>query len=161
MPSTPLASKSSTIRFCAAAVPSPSWNSTVTSGNSTSAFSVPLRAIDQKSLGVLVMNASLRVVDASRVHPVTVSAAAQISVANIFNLIRFSSRNSRHAGSAALQDLIAHHAHENDGSHHSEVERARNAEQVHEVLEYLQQGRPEQDSDHRSLAAAQAAAAEH
>ena len=47
------------MRFCAAAVPSPRRNSTVTSANSLSAFSVPFRAMVQKSAALLVMKASL------------------------------------------------------------------------------------------------------
>ena len=58
------------MRFCAAAVPSPSRNSTVTSASSASAFSVPFRAIVQKSAALLVMNASRGFVDdRSRAQP--------------------------------------------------------------------------------------------
>jgi hypothetical protein len=59
MPSMPLASKSSMMRFCSAAVPSEGiLNSTEVSANSSSAFSVPLRAIVQKSEALLVTKAS-------------------------------------------------------------------------------------------------------
>src|SRR4051812_33822310 len=59
MPRTPLVNRSSTIRRCSAAVPSPSRNSTLEFGISFAAASVPLRAIVQKSASLLVTNASL------------------------------------------------------------------------------------------------------
>src|SRR6266576_3806055 len=60
MPAMPLASRSSTIRFCSAAVPSAGiLNSTSTAGSSLSACSTPLRAMDQKSDALLVTKASL------------------------------------------------------------------------------------------------------
>src|SRR2546421_696057 len=60
MPLMPLASKSSRIRRCSAAVPSPGiLNSTSTSGSSLSAFSQPFRAIVQKSEALLVTKATL------------------------------------------------------------------------------------------------------
>src|SRR5215510_10198974 len=58
IPSTPFASRSSTMRCCPAAVGSELiLNSISTLGNSAWAFSVPLRAIVQKSDVLLVMNA--------------------------------------------------------------------------------------------------------
>src|SRR5215510_14489761 len=58
IPSAPFASRSSTMRCCPAAVGSELvLNSISTLGNSAWAFSVPLRAIVQKSDVLLVMNA--------------------------------------------------------------------------------------------------------
>src|SRR4030095_3757289 len=58
IPSTPFASRSSMMRCCPAAVGSELiLNSISTFGNSALAFSVPLRAIVQKSDVLLVMNA--------------------------------------------------------------------------------------------------------
>ena len=59
IPSTPLASRSSTDACCSAAVPSGLMrNSMSVFGSSAAAFSVPLRAIVQKSEALLVTKAS-------------------------------------------------------------------------------------------------------
>jgi hypothetical protein len=87
MPSTPTASRSSTMRFCPAAVPSPRRNSTVTSGSSASAFSTPRRAIVQKSVVLFVMNASLCVPAPWRAQPVTATSEAQVSRTRVFEVI--------------------------------------------------------------------------
>src|SRR4029453_1562646 len=62
---------------------------------------------------------------------------------------------------APLQDLVADDADEYDATHHGEIERAWNPQQIHQVLQHLQQRGPEQDADDRALASAQAATAEH
>src|SRR5258705_6415425 len=60
-PATPFVNRSSTIRRCSAAVPSAGIrNSTSTFGSSVPAFSVPRRAIVQKSEALLVTNAIRR-----------------------------------------------------------------------------------------------------
>src|ERR1700744_6547859 len=46
-------------------------------------------------------------------------------------------------------------------AHDGEIERARDAEQVHEVLQDLQQDGAQHDAEHRALAAAQRATAQH
>src|SRR6185295_18244807 len=61
---------------------------------------------------------------------------------------------------APLQDLVADDADEYDATHHGEIERARNPQQIHQILQHLEQRGPEQDADDRSLASAQAAPAE-
>ena len=65
------------MRFCAAAVPSPRRNSTSTSGSPASAFSVPFRAIVQKSAALFVMKASFFVDDRPRPQPLTASRPRQ------------------------------------------------------------------------------------
>jgi len=90
MSSTPLASRSSRIRFCAAAVPSPSRNSTVTPGNSASAFSVPFRAMVQKSAALFVMKASLFADDCWRPQPPASNNPRHNRTAVLLNGIRFS-----------------------------------------------------------------------
>ena len=57
--------------------------------------------------------------------------------------------------------LVGEHADQDDRAHHGEIQRARNAEQVDEVLQHLQQHGAEHDADDRAFAAAQRAAAEH
>jgi hypothetical protein len=57
--------------------------------------------------------------------------------------------------------LIREHADQDDRTHHGEIQRARNAKQVDEVLQHLQQNRAEDDAQNGAFAAAQRAAAEH
>src|SRR5436190_211050 len=141
MPSTPFASKSSTMRFWAAAVPSPRRNSTVTSASSASAFSVPFLAIVQKSAALFVMNARRFVDGRSRVQPLVTSTPTHIRAAVLFNDIQFSSlcrRINRYSGGhgpsykalhggdtrrPSLQQLIADDADQDDPAHHGEVQR--------------------------------------
>src|SRR3954470_24334855 len=136
MPSTPLASRSSTIRFCPAAVPSPSRNSTAISARSASAFSVPFRAMVQKSAALFVTNASVCVDEPFRLQPARTSAAAQVIATAVLKRIRLSSSSRRRRGTtrrlekvsntdlprAPLQELIADDAEEDDATHHGEIE---------------------------------------
>src|SRR5271165_5183561 len=71
------------------------------------------------------------------------------------------SLGGRGALAALHKILIGEDAYEDDRSHHRKIERARDAEQVYEVLQHLEQYRPENDADDRALAAAQRAAAKH
>ena len=60
----------------------------------------------------------------------------------------------------AAQKLIDDNAQQNDRSDHHQVERTLDAEQIHEVLQDLDQGGSENDAEDRSFSAAEAATAE-
>src|SRR5207249_12117952 len=65
------------------------------------------------------------------------------------------------AEAAAPHDLlVSKDAEQDNGAHNHEIERARNAEQIDQVLQHLQQDGDEHDAEHRAFPAAQAAAAE-
>src|SRR5262245_7376320 len=62
---------------------------------------------------------------------------------------------------AILEDLVGQDADEHDRAHDGEIERAVNAEKVHQVLQHLEQGGADDDADDRTFAATQAAAAKN
>ena len=53
----------------------------------------------------------------------------------------------------ARELLVGHDADQDHRAHHREVERARDAEQVHQVLQDLQQDGAQHDAEDRALAA--------
>ena len=59
------------------------------------------------------------------------------------------------------ENLIGDDTDQDHGAHHREIQRRRNAKQVDEVLQDLQQRRAGQNPDDRTLAAAQAATAQN
>src|SRR5271157_3737684 len=71
------------------------------------------------------------------------------------------SLGGRGALAALHKILVGEDAYEDDRSHHRKIERARDAEQVDEVLQHLEQYRPENNADDRALATAERAAAKH
>lgn len=84
-----------------------------------------------------------------------------------FFLRRFRSRcrgghaSQRHlAPPPRLQLLIGQHAEQNHRPHHREVQGIGDTQDIHEVLQHLEQRRPQHDPEDRALAAAQAAPAQ-
>src|SRR5829696_9796334 len=59
------------------------------------------------------------------------------------------------------EDLICHHADQDHGAHHREVERTGNAEEVDEIAQDLKQRGADQYANHRTFAAAQRTSPEH
>src|SRR5579859_511679 len=60
-----------------------------------------------------------------------------------------------------LEELVGQYAHEDDRAHHGEIERAWDAQQVHEVLQDEEEGGANQNADDGPFAPAQAATAQH
>src|SRR5687768_8011297 len=66
-----------------------------------------------------------------------------------------------HARRAPLEYLVGDHADEDDRAHHGEVQRTGYPEQVDEILQDLQERRPDEDADNRTFAAAETTAAQN